>query len=99
MAQHQRETGEAKSVTGKRTVEARQDAEDAWIELCNKLATGTLFTDCQSWIFGTNLPDKRYKNALTFYFGGFKAYLDKLAQEKGDGYPGFDNREPLAASS
>lgn len=93
-----RESGEDKGIRGKPTVEAKQDAEDAWIQLCYKLAEGTLFTETNNWIFATNIPDKRYKMALTFYFGGFKAYLDKLAEEKGEGYPGFDHRKPIAAS-
>ena len=97
-AELQRETGEAKSVTGKPTVEARQDAEDEWVEGCYKLAAGTLFTETNSWIFGTNVPDKRYARALTFFFGGFKAYREKLALEKAEGYPGFNNRAPLATT-
>ena len=51
----QREAGETKSVTGKPTVETRQQAEDDWIEGCQKLATGTLFTETNNWIFGTNV--------------------------------------------
>ncbi len=84
-----------KAVTGQKTVEARQEAEDAWLEGCYKLAQGTLFTETQSWIFGANIKDKKYKGALTFYFGGLKSYRDKLDSEKQEGYPGFANRAPL----
>lgn len=51
----QREKGEQKSVTGKPTVEATQKAEDDWIDGCRKLAAGSLFTETNSWIFGTNV--------------------------------------------
>lgn len=50
----------------------------------------------RSWIFGANIPGKRYKDALTFYFGGMKAYRAKLDAEKDDGYPGFAYVEPNA---
>ena len=95
----EREKGESKSVTGKPTVEAKQEAEDAWLEGCYKLAAGTLFTETNSWIFGTNVPGKRFARALTFFFGGFKAYLDKLGSEKADGYPGFANQAPIVAAA
>lgn len=98
-AELQRETGDAQSDVGKKTVEARQEAEDAWHEECYKLAAGTLFTQANSWIFGANIPGKRYKGSLTWYFGGIKAYRNKLAAEKEDGYPGFENRAPLSAAA
>lgn len=47
-------TGDANSVgaggsaLGKKTFEARQEAEDAWLDGCYKLATGTLFTETNS---------------------------------------------------
>ncbi len=102
-AQLQREKSEAVgtggTAIGKKTVEAVQQAENEWMEHCYKCAAGTLFTETKSWIFGANVPDKRYKGALSWYFGGLKAYRDKLAAEKQDGYPGFANRAPIEAAA
>lgn len=46
------------------------------------------------WIFGTNVPNKRFAHALTFYFGGMKSYREKLASEANSGYEGFAYVEP-----
>ena len=40
--------GKGGTALGKKTFEARQEAEDEWLELCQKLATGTLFTEANS---------------------------------------------------
>lgn len=41
-------TGKGGHPGGKKTFEARQGAEDAWLEGCYKLAAGTLFTESPS---------------------------------------------------
>lgn len=54
IAQAINSTGDADSTAkggdplGKKTFEARQQAEDDWLEGCYKLATGTLFTESPS---------------------------------------------------
>jgi len=89
------ESRDGDTSTGKQTIEARQEAEDGWLEKCQKLAAGTLFTETTSWIFGANVPGK--KKALVFYFGGLKAYRDVLAEESGKGYAGFQSLAPVVA--
>lgn len=69
------------------TIEATPEAENAWMDLCNKLCKDTLFHRSASWIFGANIPGKQY--ATRFYFGGLKAYRDYLAHDVGKDLKGF----------
>ncbi|KAK5203317.1 hypothetical protein LTR41_010960 [Exophiala xenobiotica] len=55
-------------------MEVSQQAEQGWIDLCEKLAEGSLFKKTSSWIFGVNVAGR--KASTNFYFGGLKSYLD-----------------------
>ncbi len=60
-------------------IEVSQEAADAWTQECEREASGSLFKETASWIFGSNVAGK--PDALRFYFGGLKkysAYLDKM---------------------
>lgn len=50
-----------------------------------------------NWIFGANIPGKR--RCLRFYFGGMKAYRQRLADCADNGYKGFLPFLPESASS
>ena len=97
-AQLQADAGGASgTVAGRKAIEARQEAENGWLDMCQKLAAGTLFTEAESWIFGANVPGK--KNALMFYFGGMKAYRDNLMEEREKKYPGFQVLAPVTVAT
>lgn len=59
-----------------RSLEPKQDAVDAWFDVCKELTDGTILPRARSWIFGANIPGKPY--TLTFYMGGYSAYKGVL---------------------
>lgn len=73
-------------------VEATEEAEKAWLAECELQAEGSLFKETASWIFGQNVPGKRY--ALRFYFGGLKKYYEEIRAMREAGYRGF---KPIGA--
>ena len=77
---------------GQGIVEALPQAEHEWGQECERVAEGSLFKDTASWIFGTNVPGKKY--ALRFYFGGLAKYHQTLKSVVDDGHRGF---KPLSA--
>jgi hypothetical protein len=68
-------------------MEVSDEAETAWIGLCNRLVEGSLFTSTASWIFGQNIPGR--EPSTNFYFGGLKSYLDWVKSQTSNGFPGF----------
>lgn len=72
---------------GDSTIEATDEAEDAWTEHVAEVAAGTLVTSADSYYMGSNVPGK----ARTFmaYIGGVAAYSAKLAQVVAQDYDGF----------
>lgn len=96
------DTIERAEQAGTRLVEVLPEGEQAWSQLCAKLAVGTLFWEADgSWIFGTNIPGK--KKTLRFFFGGMSGYLKELEKCVREGYPGFrpflQQQQPVAAAS
>ncbi|KAK5125016.1 hypothetical protein LTR85_001207 [Meristemomyces frigidus] len=76
-------------------IEATHEAEREWSALCEKLAANSLFWKAEdNWIFGANVPGK--KRCLRFFFGGLKAYCEKLTECAKNGYAGF---KPFAEES
>ena len=67
------------------------EAEKAWLAECDAAAEGSLFKETASWIFGCNVPGKKY--AIRFYFGGLRKYYEALQSMVDEGYRGF---KPLA---
>ncbi|KAF3024623.1 hypothetical protein E8E15_009111 [Penicillium rubens] len=81
-------TNESYARKGKPTImEVSDKAETEWIDLCNRLIEGSLFTTTASWIFGQNIPGR--KPSTNFYFGGLKSYLDWVKFQTSNGFPGF----------
>lgn len=72
---------------GAGVIEAYHEAEKKWNALCERSAEGSLFKDTSSWIFGTNVPGKKY--ALRFYFGGLKLFYGELDHVIRSGFEGF----------
>ena len=68
-------------------IEATKEAQREWLEECEAAAEGSLFKETASWIFGQNVPGKKY--ALRFYFGGLKGFYAKVGEVIRDGFRGF----------
>lgn len=68
-------------------VEALPEAEREWCAECERVAEGSLFKETASWIFGQNVPGKKY--ALRFYFGGLKGFYESVQRVIENGYAGF----------
>ena len=69
-----------------RLIEARQQAEDEWVEHVNAVADTTLLPQTDSWYVGANIPGKpRVFMALL----GFPEYCDRCDEIVANGYEGF----------
>jgi cyclohexanone monooxygenase len=71
----------------KATMEATQEAEDAWVAHVNEVANMTLFPKANSWYMGANIPGK--PRVFLPYVGGVPAYRAKCADVVNNGYEGF----------
>ena len=68
-------------------MEATDEAEKGWNNLCDKLVEGSLFKTTASWIFGANVIGR--KASTKFYFGGLNKYREWAQTEITNGFPGF----------
>ncbi|KAK6064096.1 cyclohexanone monooxygenase [Seiridium cupressi] len=77
-------------------VEATAEAEAHWAELCNSVATHTLFNRVRSWVTGANIAGKEHQTRL--YFGGVKSYIAILHEIRAKRYKtlGFARSKPQA---
>jgi cyclohexanone monooxygenase len=71
---------------GRRRIEARRDAEDAWVAHVNEVADATLYPTCNSWYLGANIPGKP---RVFMPYLGFPAYVQKCDEVAARGYEGF----------
>ncbi len=71
---------------GVKELEARQHFQDAWVEHVNQLAGATLFSTCNSWYLGANVPGK--PRVFMPYVGGFPAYVGKCTDVISKGFEG-----------
>ncbi|SDI00717.1 Predicted flavoprotein CzcO associated with the cation diffusion facilitator CzcD [Alteribacillus persepolensis] len=69
------------------TIEAKEDAEQAWSKHCRELADTTLYTKTDSWYTGANIEDK--VRGFPIYVGGYGPYHEKCAEVAEQGYDGF----------
>ncbi|WP_345044926.1 NAD(P)/FAD-dependent oxidoreductase [Georgenia daeguensis] len=73
------------------TIEANEDAENAWVDHVNELASRTLYAQSRnSWFWGANTPGK--PRVFMPYVGGIDRYLQKLGEVVAHGYEGFTLR-------
>ncbi len=72
---------------GVRTIEATQEAEDAWVEHANEVAHRTLYPQAASWYMGANIPGK--PRVFMPYIGGVGVYREKCDEVAAKGYEGF----------
>ena len=76
------------------TIEASVEAEDAWVDHVNQLASATLFPRANSWYMGANVPGK--PRVFLPYVGGFPQYRSTCDDVAADGYRGFRLTAPAA---
>jgi cyclohexanone monooxygenase len=72
---------------GATSIEARSDAEEAWVGHVGEVAGGTLRSSCSSWYVGANIPGK--PRVFMPYIGGFPAYIERCEAVVRNGYEGF----------
>ena len=72
---------------GLRTIEATQDAQDAWVDHVNAIAAYTLYPKANSWYMGANVPGKT--RVFMPYAGGVGEYRKKCDEVAAKGYEGF----------
>ncbi len=67
-------------------IEATRKAEDAWVEHVNDRASRTIYTTCDSWYLGANIPGKP---RVFMPYLGFPRYAAKCQDVVAKGYEGF----------
>jgi cyclohexanone monooxygenase len=72
---------------GLRTIEATQDAQDAWVDHVNTIAGYTLYPKANSWYMGANVPGKT--RVFMPYAGGVGEYRKRCDEVAAKGYEGF----------
>ena len=62
---------------GRTTVEPTVEAQDAWVELVNRVAADTMYTapTCNSWYLGDNIPGK--VRVFLPWAAGLPSYVDR----------------------
>jgi cyclohexanone monooxygenase len=77
------------------TIEPAEEAEDAWIERVNHIASKTMYTrpSCSSWYLGANVPGK--PRIFMPYVGGVGEYRRQCDEIVEAGYEGFILRSSL----
>ena len=72
---------------GFRHIETTRESERAWGEIVNDIANRTLFTNCNSWYVGANIPGK--PRGFMVYIG-FPSYVERCKEVVRKGYQGFE---------
>src|SRR5919108_510413 len=71
---------------GRRTIEAKPEDAEQWVAYVNQIAGFTLYTNCNSWYLGANIPGKPRVFMPLF---GFNTYEDVCKNVVEDDYRGF----------
>ena len=72
---------------GYHRVEPTAEACTEWTEHVNEIVSGTLYSEGESWMFGSNTAGKA--RAFGLYIGGMMVYGEKLATIEANDYHGF----------
>lgn len=75
------------SECGAGTIEATDEAEDAWVQHTAEIADMTMFSKADSWYVGANVPGKT--RVFMPYVGGLANYGDRCDTVASNGYEGF----------
>jgi cyclohexanone monooxygenase len=86
---------------GLRTIEPTAEAQDAWVDHVNEIASYTLYPKADSWYMGANVPGK--PRIFMPYIGGVGPYRQICDDVAAKGYEGFvmeraDEPRKVAAS-
>ena len=68
-------------------IEAKLDAENAWMQHMDDVAKGSLLYEANSWYRGANIPGK--PRALLSYLGGLEAYRQQCRAGEANAYEKF----------
>jgi cation diffusion facilitator CzcD-associated flavoprotein CzcO len=68
-------------------IEASAEAQQNWVSHANEVAAESLYTSCNSWYLGSNIPGK--PRIFMPYVGGVPAYIQKCEDVVANGYEGF----------
>ena len=71
---------------GLATIEARREAQDAWVAHVNAVAERTVYPQANSWYIGANVPGKP---RVFMPLIGFPPYAEKCSAVAAEGYAGF----------
>ena len=72
---------------GDRLIEPTLQAQNAWVEHVNAVASRTLLPSASSWYMGANIPGK--PRLFMPYAGGVGAYRERCDEVAANGYEGF----------
>jgi cyclohexanone monooxygenase len=72
---------------GRVCIEAKPDAQDAWVDHVNDVGNLTLYPRANSWYMGANVPGK--PRIFMPYIGGVGVYRQKCDDVAAKGYEGF----------
>ncbi|MEC8148151.1 MAG: NAD(P)/FAD-dependent oxidoreductase [Pseudomonadota bacterium] len=72
---------------GFKNVDVLKEAEEDWVTHVNEVASRTLYTTCNNWYLGSNIPGK--PRVFMPYIGGFPKYAEKVKTIVESGYKGF----------
>ena len=72
---------------GLNAIEPTHQAQDAWVDHVNEIASYTLFPKANSWYMGANVPGKT--RVFMPYAGGLDVYRAKCAEVADNDYEGF----------
>ena len=67
-------------------IEANPDAQDAWVDRVNAIASKTIYPSCNSWYLGSNVPGKP---RVFMPYVGFPEYVRECEAVVNDGFRGF----------
>ena len=70
------------------SIEATEQAQEAWVAHAAEVAEPTIFPRGASWYTGTNVPGKA--RVFMPYIGGVPAYREACEKVAADGYQGFE---------
>ena len=68
-------------------VEADQQAQENWVARVNRVASNTIYPDCNSWYLGANVPGKP---RVFMPFIGFSDYVKICEEAAAEHFPGFN---------